>query len=189
MDAMTPTTAERVGHIISSQTSLSKELQFKLPRAGESISGSGNGAGLVEAEGGVEEVRSLSYGKDPDVETSSGESKAEARSSNTGNEAASVPGTVDMGSSVDAESPVPLAGTPVDVETIGTFEDSSVDGGSTGALDVTEIASATISTELQDLPEEEFSVEWKLAREEEAKKEEKEREERQRVRRTGRAVS
>ena len=42
-DAITPGTAERVGQIISSQTSLSKELQCKLPRLGEGIASSGSG--------------------------------------------------------------------------------------------------------------------------------------------------
>lgn len=45
-----PDTAERVGQIISSQTSLSKELQSKLPRVGEAISGSGNGAAIEVSE-------------------------------------------------------------------------------------------------------------------------------------------
>lgn len=140
---MDTSTAERVGQIISSQTSLSKELQSKLPRAGESIGGSGIGA----------ESR-----KDKPAEVDTAEAVV-SEDLNTG-----------KGSDVD------LAGQPSS-ESFGT----SVDVENTGTLDITAIATPTVSTELHDLPQE-FSKEWKEAREEEQRRDEEEREERSNVR-------
>lgn len=133
-DAITPGTAERMGQIISSQTSLSKELQCKLPRLGEGIA-------------------------------TSGELSSEDK-----------PGT---GETED----VTVVNIEVDTEVEGDMTAlPSTDSLMSSSLNVTEVAVSTISTELQDLPEE-LSVEWKLAREEEKRREEEETEERHKVRR------
>ncbi len=118
LPALTPATAERLGQIISSQTSLSKELQSKLPRLGEAMGGSGSGEELEGAQ--------------PSTESAESFGKAELQD--------------------------------------------------TGTVDVAAVAVATISTELQDLPEE-FSAEWKQEKERKEREEEAVREERSKVRR------
>ena len=124
LPALTPATAERVTQIISSQTSLSKELQSKLPRLGEAMGGSGNGAELEETK------------PTPDAE--------------------------DINNTTTQPS----------MENSGRMELQDTD--------VTEVALATISTDLQDLPEE-FSAEWKQEKEMKEQEEEAIREERAKV--------
>ena len=122
MVALTPTTAQRAGEIISSQTSLSKELQFKLPRVGE----------VLESESKEREIHS------EEVRLQSDATKIETE---------------------DLEKPEKLEATPIDLK---------------------EVAVATISTNLRDLPEN-FSAQLKLEEEEKRQQQEEEREERKKV--------
>lgn len=151
--AFTPTTAERVGQIISSQTSLSKELQSKLPRVGESIGGSGNGA-EPEEESRPEDTREELEDIKEEVEDTKEDTKKE----------------------VEADLPVESS-----TEDQTGIEGVASSTGTDASLDLTSVAVATISTNLSDLPEE-FSAEWKLEEDERQRALEEKREERRMVR-------
>lgn len=151
--AFTPTTAERVGQIISSQTSLSKELQSKLPRVGESIGGSGNGA-EPEEEARPEDTREELEDIKEEVEDTKEDTKKE----------------------VEADLPVESS-----TEDQTGIEGVASSTGTDVSVDLTSVAVATISTNLSDLPEE-FSAKWKLEEDERQRALGEKREERRMVR-------
>ena len=149
--AFAPTTAIRAGQIISSKTSLSKELQSKLPRLGE-----------VESNE-KEEIPSREDEEKP---------------------GSLLPVEVDVKTDVTIEGEREREGDVVELGERDHRPDADILNLSSASIDMNAVVVSTISTNVQDLPED-FSAKWKMEEEEKKRVQEEGREERRKVRGRG----